>query len=263
MFKYFPTSILVTAGFGDLLTIESYLTEGHKEALETIYYASPRNEQLAQLWATLPNYPNLKTHYVFDGVTKGLHTKAEVQDYLELKQIRIPNGWDGVEDWSILPIFQRVNSGNLKYQGSSFLKYELTSRWDLPPNYIVICPDTETDKALPRRSFYPVEWERVLAFLKLTNLTGVVVNTGKHPVPIDPNIIDLSNKTTMIQAIEILKRAKGYFGIDSWLSVLAAKLFSPPLLYIKSNNPHLEINKHIYYAPCTRFPFVIKRLFNG
>lgn len=234
-----------------------------KTTLETVYYASPRNEQLIELFSTLPNYPKLKNHIAFGGVKRGLVHKEDAENVILDLQMHLPDDWERVSDWSIGVRFPKATNRELKYEGSSFLKYKLVDIQSLPDKYIVICPDTTTDRSLPLRMFYPDEWQCVLNYLEYLNITGVVINVGSHPVPSHRQILDLSNQTTLLESIEVLKGAMGYIGIDSFLSVLAAKLFSVPLLYIKGNGKHLEKWKHIYYAPKTRFPFIMKKLFDG
>jgi hypothetical protein len=45
-------------------------------------------------------------------------------------------------------------------------------------------------------------------------------------------------------------------GIDSALSVLAAKIFAADRLAIKSRNKHLYSYRHVYYAPHRELAFV-------
>jgi ADP-heptose:LPS heptosyltransferase len=68
-------------------------------------------------------------------------------------------------------------------------------------------------------------------------------------------LINLNQQTDLIVSIEILKGAKGYIGVDSCLSVLAAKLFDEHL-FVKSTDRHLLRWKHVYYAPKKNFDFI-------
>lgn len=255
-------SILITAGYGDLITLESYFPKDFKQKLRTVYYASPRAE-LAGLLEALPCY-SIQNHFVFDPIVKPLYNLEDVSKYLHESGFLFPPHWNQVEDYSIHAVFARIRSGELSYQGSSFLTHKLAEvKQQLPDRFICIHPATETDQDMPKRSFYPHEWNNVINWLDLINLPAVVVNKGKHPVPEHNRLINLTNETNMLESIEILKRATGYCGVDSWLSVLAAKLFAPPLFYVKGNSPNLEANKSIYFAPKTQFPFIYKRLFDG
>ena len=77
----------------------------------------------------------------------------------------------------------------------------------------------------------------------------VILNNGPDTIPPIPNTTDLNNKTTLAEAIGILANANGYYGIDSCLAVLAAQLFQPNQIKVKSINTHYMKSAHIYAAP--------------
>jgi len=125
----------------------------------------------------------------------------------------------------------------------------------LPENYILISPYS-TDKRLKERDFNEEDWNKTLKFLEQKNLQGVIINSGNDIVPKSSYLVDLSNLTKIEEAVEIIKAAKGYLGIDSWLSVLAAKLFNNFSLQVKSVNSHCLNNAAFYYAPKKEFNFI-------
>ena len=133
------------------------------------------------------------------------------------------------------------------------------ANFNLPENIITILPYSN-DKRNKKRDFDAKDWENCIDFLKKNNYKGIVLNEGNDIVPENEIIINLSNKTSLLESIEILKFSNGYFGIDSWLSVLAAKLFDVPLLQIKSNNQHCIFHAYCYFAPHTNFSFIKKQI---
>jgi len=199
---------------------------------------------------------------------------------------------DLVSDYSIKIKFNEIRRNQYKnHNGSSFLKYELVkdikNKFNLPSKYIVVHPCSRSSyRRAARRELTPYEWKLLLAetpgasscrktglfkdtlgggdfrLLEGTSQQKIVVlNTWPdYPIPNNKNIIDLTNKTTLIESIEILKNSNGYFGIDSALSVLAAKLFGPEKLYIRHygrrNKFHLWRNKDVYYYPHSHSSFI-------
>jgi ADP-heptose:LPS heptosyltransferase len=162
---------------------------------------------------------------------------------------------------SIIPFFDKVKRGEIPYNNSSFILNTVasTERFDLPDRYVTLCPFSN-DKRLKTRDFNGDDWAECLKFLKKVDAPGVVLNAGNDHVPTAPNLINLTNGTDITEAVEILKKGFAYLGIDSALSVLAAKLFSPPNLMIKSNNEHCYVNLQCYYAPHSEFSFVVRNI---
>lgn len=260
-------SILITGGIGDFMALESFFTPEQRVMLEGIFYATRAVDSIQSLMKSLPNYPNLRNHVVlwrdFNHFF-AFNNKEEVLSALgraggeDVASRGRRNRWlqllSQTNDYSIQKKFHLTT---LKpFSGSSFISHKLAdvSRFNLK-DYYVICPYSK-DKRIGTRDFKRKDWTAAINIVKMLRSKGVVLNQGEEEVPPNPNLINLSNQTTLQESIEILKGSKGYIGIDSCLSVLAAQLFSPPNLIIKSVNGHCYNNKHIYYAPKTTFEFL-------
>ena len=113
------------------------------------------------------------------------------------------------------------------------------------------------------RRFSNRDWDWLLEHLEAIATPGVVVNIGDDPVPRSKWIIDLSNETRLADAIEIIKRAKGYIGIGSAFSVLAAQIFQSSDILISGVEKQLWAYRHVYYAPQTDFGFLVPYLGAG
>lgn len=140
------------------------------------------------------------------------------------------------------------------FYGSSLLDEPIADidDFDLPNSYEFIHAATPYNIPVVRnqRDMQLHEWHAVLQRLKDRETVGVVVNTNPdEPMPDDPNLIDLRGKTNMPQAVEILKHATGYLGIDSCFAILASQLFAPDDLLIRTINPHVVERCHEYYQP--------------
>jgi ADP-heptose:LPS heptosyltransferase len=256
--------MLLTGGIGDVLTLESFLTADERAMLPKIYYATQKRREIERLFAAVPCFPALKVHdAVWDDFSKFwcFYSKAEVAAKLKAAAVEPPPDLRYARDFSILEKFKEIHAGRRAYTGSSFLNHTLADvgRFALPTPYAVVCPYS-SDKRNPARDFDAADWAGCLAYLKATGLTGVVVNAGKDKVPASDLLVDLSNQTTITEAVEVLKVAAAYVGIDSCLSVLAAKLFFAPNLIVKSVSAHCHQNAKIYYAPQTDFGFMVRRV---
>lgn len=248
--------IFLSGGIGDIIALESFFSDDQRQKLKTICYGTNKQIIAQKLFESLPNYSSLKNHLIvwndFSSFWCFLHKHECIQ-----KLSTIPPELQEAEDFGIVPKFPEINGGRLIYNGSSFLKHKICdiSNFCTPPNYVCICPYS-TDKRGGGRDFDDQDWAATLYYLIKNKIMGVILNTGNDYIPDNSAIVNLSNKTTINQAIEILKKSRGYIGIDSCISVLATKIFDYPDLMIKSKNQHLYSNKHIYYAPKKNFNFL-------
>jgi hypothetical protein len=255
--------VFISGGIGDVFAVESFLTNDQKENINTIYYATNKCNFIIDLFNCLKySYPNLKHHISLWDDFSNFWAFYSLTDYLT-KSIKDKNNLDlkKSQDLSILTIFDNIKNGKIHYNESSFLKEKLTNIDHLlfDEDYFIILPYS-TDKRMPERDFNNKDWSETINILEKNKVKGAVINNGLDHIPKHSNIINLSNKTKTCEAIELLKKAKGFIGIDSWLSVLAAKLFSESSLQIKSQNKHCYDNAAFYYAPHKKFKFIVENI---
>ena len=252
--------IFLSGAIGDIFAIEAFFTDKIRESLTTIYYASSKCQSLAILFNALPNYKNLEHVFVWNDWSQFscFHYKHQCSQIMNELDIDVPQ-FEEAEDFGIYMIFPLIQSGELSFNNSSWMMHTLCDIFHpLPEHYLVICPYGGTDRE--NRSFTVSDWEQTLSFLRQKGVQGVVLNDLDQPVPSDPNLIDLSTKTTILEAIEILKKANGYIGVDSSLAALAAKKFPSDKLLIKSIDAHLIEWSRVYYAPHQEVPFLQRQI---
>lgn len=253
------SSVFLTGGIGDVLALEGFLSDWDRENIKTIFYATAKQKHIIEIFNSLANYKKLKNHIVVWEDFSKLQCFFSLEDFIVKTTTRnekkIPIALKRSRDLSISKIFDDINKNKLQYNQSSFLQGKLTDvKIELPDDFMVILPYT-TDKRI-NRDFSNDDWEECINILKNRNKVGVVLNSGFDSVPKDANLLDLSNKTSILESIEILKLSCGFIGIDSWLSVLAAKLFENEDIHIKSINQHCLANAYCYYAPKRNFDFI-------
>lgn len=253
-------SIVLTGGIGDVLTIDSHLTDEDRAKIQKIYWATKTRKFSRRLIDAAKHYfPNLKKHVVAWDQFELFHCFGQA-NWLHKLTKEIPPGYDEAQDLSISLVFKKIISKELPFQGSCLLRNKIANidRFKLPKEYLCIAPHTDNCDGL--RNFTLEEWANVLKWLIHTNQVGVGLGTN-FTAPYEAScFINLVGKTTPEESIEVLKHAYGYIGIDSWLSILAAQLFEPNRLMIKSKNVHLWINKAAYYAPHQNFEFINKNI---
>lgn len=238
------TSILLTGGIGDVLALEAMMSDAQRAALETIYYACPSVREIMSLFPALPNYPRLKHHIILPTGSKIHHSRDSVDRlFTEV----------AADDWSIGEAFPRAD---LKYNGSSFLAHRVAEPPQIDGPYGIIV-DVSTFGKMPRRDFDAADWQACLATLEAWGLRSVVLSREPCDIPSHPLLSQM--QLPILQAIEAIKGASGYVGIDSWASILAAKLFPADRLRIKSISGNFYKWGHIYTAPRQDFAAVVSQ----
>lgn len=254
--KTSSTSILLTGGLGDVLAIEAFFSDGLRNKLQTICYATHKSALIQSCFKAVPTYTaepiivwsDFKNFWCF-------YSKAEIQ--AKLGSRRAPVEFYMAQDYSINAVFPRIRTKDLAYNGSSFVNHTLAdiSHFALPKLYLTVSPYS-SDKRNAERDFKEDDWNDLLRYARQHALPLVVLNDKQEKIPADPLITNLSCKTTVVQALEVVKQGCGYVGIDSSVSVIAAKVFTKDRLAVRSRNGHCYNNQDIYYAPQTDFSFI-------
>ena len=145
---------------------------------------------------------------------------------------------------------------------------DLKTKFNLPENIMLICPctqdnrvdcilcdklHTETNDCIATRNFTIKDYYDTESILKSNKMIGVIVTDVESILPekIKDSFINLSGKTSIEESIEILKASHGYIGIDSFLSIVASKIFASNDVTIKSNNKHAYNWEKVYWYPFT------------
>lgn len=250
-----------SGGIGDIITLEATMTDEYRRSITRMYWATPAKPQMSPLFAKLPSFPNLQDHVSLWNSYEDGSVFHNIEDAYENSLYRhLLVG--PVEDWSTNKRFCHPQPFNY----SSFIKYKLANldKFNLPTDYIVVCPysTVATKDVQEWRRFLGKDWKWLLKHLDKNKTYGVVLNTGADLVPESKWLINLSNKTTLAEAIEITKKASGYMGIGMAFSVIAAQMLEPENIVIVASDKDISLCalKHIHYAPKTVFDFMVPHL---
>jgi hypothetical protein len=255
--------IIVTGGIGDFLTIDYFLSFSSKK---NIIFLSKQSLKLKQIYNFY--YPG-KKHYSllfnFSLIGKpGFNNSKELLKFFPIfKNIHIVN----IGEYFSLIKKKYLICRNNKLS-TQIVNINIKSILNIPDIFAIINPYTEDNRigcincnvchknisnCNLTRNFVSGDYINVFNFLKETKITGVIISVLPIHIPIeyqDFNIINLSDiKITIIDCIELVKQCNYFFGIDSFLSVIASKHLPQNNIYVKCNNKHAYNNKDIYWFP--------------
>jgi hypothetical protein len=258
--------IIITGGIGDFLTIEYFFSFSLK--YDIIFITKQSNLLKKLMYAyKLPNkYYSLK--FDFDLIKKpGFDNSDELLFYFpEFKKIKIVNICDYFEIIkNIIQKNQKININILFFNNK--INEIVKKKYNLPDKFILVYPYTEDNRidctkcnkihkqistCKLTRNFILDDYITILNYCKNKNLSCVIISHIQINIPKEFNICDiinLSDKTSLFESIEISKMSTFYMGIDSFLSVLISKIKNFNNIYIKCNNKHARINKNVYWFP--------------
>ena len=261
-----PRKIFWCGGVGDILAMLCFLTEKEMQNVEEIYFCTPYTMNI--IGPLLPYcFPNFKQccdltenrppigypHNLIDAAIRTPHFLHPVNDFFCLTDYSWMDNWD-----------RDVFLGPRTYRPPSITKLGLpsVSSFSLPRRFVVInpCSTTRGKNKNSDRDLVEADWDALVGSLERSNVHGVVLNWGEEKVPEHSSLIDLTNKTNVIQAVEITKRAIGFAGCASWVSVLASKIFPSNKLVVKSAHlRRLAVFSHFYYSPLVGSDFLVQK----
>ena len=287
IYKNEPTSeqdkyIIVTGGIGDFIALD-YLCNFSN--LNNIIFISKQSLKLKILLNNVDSFKLLNNkdvqlckskyfsvYFDFKIINKpGFDSSDELIKYIPLikefsniKIINISNYFPYIKK-NINNFYLKSNIYGSKIVSKKII-LDIKDKFCLPDNIVFINPYTEDNrvncikcnilhsginKCKLTRNFLNIDYQNIYNFLKNNNLFGVIISSKEIIVPSEFSnlFINLSCKTTLLEAIEILKVCNYYIGIDGLFSIVASKIFAEDKIFIKSNNKHLYENSMVYYFP--------------
>jgi len=237
--------ILLTCGIGDFIAMESHAPLVERELVTSIHWATRARESIQQLVPFV--FPNVEEHVV-QRDTWGAPFTTE---FCVSSRDDLPNLPPEVVDWSVKVVSDEIRTGQRRFHGSALMDVQLATLDGIPlPTrpYFVVHPFSENARTV-ERDLDPRE--RTAAFRHAAKLgySCVVVNKGGPRIAVPPNVVDLSDKLTLFQTLEIVKRAAGFIGCASFPAVLAAQVLTPQWLFVKCNPSVKRFYHWLYYAP--------------
>jgi hypothetical protein len=264
--KYKPVvgpNVLFTGGIGDFFAIESFMTNAQRNAIKHVFLATRAQKAIQSILEASPIFPKLQR------VTVLHHDWSKifcVVSYEHLRSLSKSEKWN--IDFSIVPndlidnsiyyVFNEITSGKRVYNPSAIFDHCFAdiSRFNLPETYTFIQPYSPNDRQGGRRDFTDEDWKITLKKLESAEKKGVVVVNSDDEVPTSPYLINLSNQTSVIEAIEIAKKCDSFIGVDSCFAGLVSKFLPASSMIIKTVNQHYLNYLKVYCSPHTTFDFV-------
>ena len=236
-------NIFITGGIGDFLRIvDCSLDISIKNNLDTIYLACSRHKEITDLIRYSKDYIFHDIKILWNELEDYSDPRFSSKAYYSLEHFtRITRkSIKPAIDCSIKKLFikKTYNTDTFLFKEKEQFKYPYNINTGVLKNYISICPYSYDDRN--QRNFTQIDWRNTISILESTMLNGVVLGSHYGNVPKHPLLLNLINKTSVVESLEICNSSLGYLGIDSWLSTIGALVYlkNKHTLQIKCNNPH-------------------------
>lgn len=127
------------------------------------------------------------------------------------------------------------NNTNFNKLQSTFPDFKIPKspkNFNLPTEYIVVQTSSGNSTA-PYKNWSKDNWKQLFTKLKTESLNFVLIGDSteiewnEYFESIAPNVINLTGKTTIIEALYLIQHSKGYLGLDSGFMHAAAFLNKP------------------------------------
>jgi hypothetical protein len=256
---------LFTGALGDFLGAESFMTEDEKDAVTEVLWATRNREEIRAAVDLKSIFPNLQTEIVMfddfcdDRPTKpwtpgdrfiNIHSKHDLNRMcglnLTLQQL------EEIQDFSLDAVLAGIFSNTRSWTSSRIAtRSQLVSvdKFNLPEMYVAIHP--WSDAEANGREFNDSDWNNIFKFLETYGIKGVVLNLSKTTAPVNSNLIDLTNQTTVKEAFAIIQGAEACIMCASSLACYATKIFPKDRIWLKGGVPHMfsEWATYFYHGP--------------
>lgn len=235
---------IVSGGIGDFIAIDSFLTDAEKRGFDTVYQIGFRPASYKPIFTSYHNV----SKYKFFWECFGCKEKTKVMQK-KIKMWMKPHK-NIVAVYSMEEIFKEVDLKKRHYNKSFYIDKKLTniSKFNLPSKFAVICPSTiNAIGRLRHRKFTARDWDSVRSFLTINKIKAVVLGVDCWVPPNIDNLVNLSNKTSILESIEIAKKCSLYIGVDSMISVIVSKTLESNNTIIKTLKAKRRISN--YYKP--------------
>lgn len=238
-------SVLITGGIGDFLAIEPFVFSCDKD-IKKVFMATRGITEITEL--IRKGYPEIEVKNLLPVFPKNFYCFFSLEhtfSYMKEKKIYMPADFSRATDFSISRIFPKIQKDYLKFTKSRYLDktYADIGKYNLPAEYVSLVTATTRDAGHAGRGRNLNTAEIDLIRKKIGCPLVCVYCECQNP---HPEIIHVK-KCSMFESLEILKKSKGYIGVDSWLSVIAGWLFPSTAIAVKCINEHGYNNKKCYW----------------
>ena len=252
------SAVLLTCGLGDFVAIDSFLTEGERLSVDTIHWATRARKALEAMVPFV--FPNAQVHII----ERDDFGAPFTPDFCVSSRDELPNLPPDVIDMSVANVAADVRAGARAYTGSRFVERTVTAAtfaalervYALPPRYMVVHPFSENARTA-ERDLTQEEWLAVQRYAAERDLCMVVLNQGGERLQNSTAaVLDLSDRTGILEAIEITKHAEVFLGCSSVFAAIAAKVLPQPRVFVKANHSVKRFFYWLYYSPLDTNTFV-------
>lgn len=244
----------LSVGIGDMMCLDSVLTQEERNSITEIYWACRFGKDLIPLLENNSFYPNLKKQHTIPddvGIERMNSLDSSAKNFWHFRPDFKRNFEVGLSLFNLrIDEIRAIDAASIfldssrKFTNSSFLDDVKIDdiNWESlslePNNYILFHYPTSTRPRSDIASISGEDWNFVNSLSNEKNLKVVVVTDSDFDYKFDNGII--LQRPSIRTIVALCKNAKIYAGCDSFVSILCSKILSPENLYIKSHNANIQ-----------------------
>ena len=235
----------ISVGIGDMMCLDSFLTDEERKSITEIYWATHAGKYLVPLMDGNGAYPNLRVqHLITDAAGRAVMQTVDPRavDFWHFRPDFGPNFGAGLTLFGLEP--SDVNAidcaaifytSDRTYMGSSFLD---NCGPQVEHDYILFHYPTSTRPRSDIATITEDDWNVVEAMSLERDLKVIVV--ADHNIDVPLSNYELLVNPDIKKIVNLAKHCDYYAGCDSFCAVLACQSHSADRISIKSHNPNIR-----------------------
>ena len=243
----------ISAGIGDMVCIDSMLSNEQKHSITEIFWACKFGKELIPLFENNSYYPNIHNHHIITeraGIEAMKRIDQSACNFWHFRPDMSNNFKQGCELFNnpsfdfIIDAAAMFSSSDSTYHGSSFIDcaVEQDVCWNIydirPKEYMIVHYPTSTRPRNDIASISSSEWDNIKSIARSRQLKIVVITDSSEVAPSDEYKILF--KPPIKTLVSLVKYASFYIGCDSFCSILAVKALEKDSILIKSHKSNIQ-----------------------
>jgi hypothetical protein len=245
--------VYLSVGIGDMVCVDSLLTEEERQSITEIFWACRFGKDLITLFENNDFYPNIRNHHVISDEAGKAAMSSLDSNAVNFWHFRpdFPHNYNTGrslfninESVEAIDAARMFSSSSRIYNNSSFLETATLEDipWGIyniePKSYILVHFPTSTRPRGDIATLTESDWNNIISISRERNLKLVIITDTIVEKPISDCII--LYRPPIKTVVSLIKYSAFYAGCDSFCAILAVKALNKENILIKSHKANIQ-----------------------